>query len=179
MKCSFVRMVGGSTFLVSLLACGGGALPPVNAVPEVPPRPDGSTEALDREVQEQANVVHRMCTERREELASDVESAEAGDLGLISAATVAMVLGEAADGDGIEQFQEPTTDRVEPLPQAQPSKRLATETRNAAEARIAEINRAMDDAQAFLSAKPDPTAWTDEHESTWNQRLDTLRKLCR
>ena len=93
--------------LVLTFACGGASLPPIHAVPEVPGRPSGGPEAVDREVQEQADAVHKTCSGRRAELVDDVESAEAGDFGLISVATVAMVLGEAADGAGVEQFERP------------------------------------------------------------------------
>lgn len=161
-----------------LAACGGASLPPISSAPEVPARPEGKTEKVDHEVQAQADAAHKTCSERRDALQADVKSAEAGDLGLISLATVAMVLGEAADGDGIEQLERPTTDRVEPLPQQQPSQRLATETRAAAEARIRDVNLELDSAQSFLIAHPDPDAWSEADGNTWNQHLEQLRALC-
>lgn len=120
-----------------------------------------------------------MCSERRQTLVRDVGSAEGGDIALISAATVAMVLGEAADGPGVEQLERPTTDRIEPIPPEQPSKRLATETRAAAEARIRDINLELDSAQSFLSAHPDPALWSEADNLAWSEQLDRLRELCR
>ena len=165
--------------LSGIVACGGASLPPIESVPEVPDRPDGTVAPVDRAVQQQAGIVHKMCVDRREALVRDVESAEAGDIGLISAATVAMVLGEAADGSSVEQLQQPTTDRIEAVPQQQPSKRLATDTRAAAEARMRDINTELESAQSFLIAHPDPNAWSEADQSAWSSQLDLLRALCR
>ncbi len=160
-------------------ACGGASLAPIESAPQVPERPDGTVAKADREVQEQARLVHKICSEQREQLQDDVESAEAGDIGLISAATVAMVLGEAADGRSVEQLQRPTTDRIEAVPREQPSQRLESETRAAAEARVREINLELDRAQSFLNAHPDPTVWSEVDSLAWNEQLERLRVLCR
>lgn len=134
---------------------------------------------MDREVKTEIEAVYSLCVARRDELEDDIDSAEGGDIALISAATVAMVLGEAADGQSVEQMQRPSTDRVEAVPQVQPSKRLASETRAVAEARMRDINQELDSTQSFLSAHPDPAAWSEADGEAWNAQLDRLRALCR